>query len=514
LRASAIPFSSINWVKAVKTLSKSARLALLLSSVLYFFSYPEVDPDLWGHLFFGKEILQRGTLPPHNLYSYTAPDHAWINHEWLAEVILYGVYHFFGSGGLILFKMALGGVLVFLLNLTLRRSVSSLWVRALALVWTMAILSPGFNIRPQIFTYVLFTGLLVLFYRREEKESKALFLAPFFMSLWVHLHGGFVAGVGAISLFLLWTVIGGLRRRNRRAALMTEVVIPLMLSGLVLVLNPYGLQLLTFVGGDVLVRRPITEWEPIPLLDFSFLEFKLGLIWVLLATPWKGSWRRWDFVLTLLAALLALGHQRHTPLFAIAAAPFLAMGLQRVFPFVQKRMSEWLLATAVGGMALYQISAIGGVHLQNRFQLIVSPREYPTQAAEFLTRNGVHGNLAVPFEWGEYLIWKLYPEVRVSVDGRYTTAYPFEVIEDNFEWMRGGENWRRLLDIYPTDIAVTNRYHPVTALLRKDPEWVYIYSDPIAFIFVRNVPAQAGFLQKFKEKRLLPPEPPSLYFPG
>lgn len=498
----------------MKTLSQLARLALLLSSLLYFFSYPEVDPDLWGHLFFGKEILQRGTLPLHNLYSYTAPDHAWINHEWLAEVILYGVYLFLGSGGLILFKMALGGALVFLLDLTLRRSVSSLWARGLALVWVMAVVSPGFNIRPQIFTYFLFTGLLVVFYRREEKQTKALFAAPFLMGFWVNLHGGFVAGVGAISLFLLWTVIGGLRRGNRRAALMTEVVVPLTLSGLVLVLNPYGLQLLTFVGGDVLLRRPITEWEPIPLWGFSFLEFKLGLIFVLLATPWKGSWRRWDFVLTLLAALLALGHQRHTPLFAIAAAPFLSMGLQRVFPFVRKRMSEWLFATAVGGMALYQISTIGGVHLQNRFQLIVSPREYPTQAAEFLKRNGVRGNLAVPFDWGEYFIWKLYPDVRVSIDGRYTTAYPLEVVEDNFEWMRGGKSWKRLLERYPAEIAISRRGDSVTALMRQEPEWVYIYSDPIAFIFVKRTSGQSLLLEKFRTRKLLPPELTSLYFPG
>jgi len=89
-----------------------------------------------------------------------------------------------------------------------------------------------------------------------------------------------------------------------------------------------------------------------------------------------------------------------------------------------------------------------------------------------------------------------------------------EVIEDSWEWMKGGTRWRRYLERYPVEIAITKRYHPVTALLRKDPEWVYIYSDTVAFIFVRKTSSQQQLLDKFREKRLLPPQPPPIYFPG
>jgi hypothetical protein len=116
--------------------------------------------------------------------------------------------------------------------------------------------------------------------------------------------------------------------------------------------------------------------------------------------------------------------------------------------------------------------------------------------------------------WGEYLIWKLYPEIRVSIDGRYTTAYPMEVIQEHWDWMKGKKGWRKLLDRYPAEIAITNRNHPVTALLRKDPEWVYIYSDPVAFVFVRKTSSQEQLLDKFRKKQLLPPQPPLVHFPG
>ena len=113
------------------------------SSLLYFFSFPGVDNDLWGHLFFGREIVQRGQLPLTNLFSYTVPHHPWVNHEWLAEVIFYEVYSNLGSPGLVLLKVVIGSSIVCMLNGIIRQRVSSIWARVIALVWLMALLSPG-----------------------------------------------------------------------------------------------------------------------------------------------------------------------------------------------------------------------------------------------------------------------------------------------------------------------------------------------------------------------------------
>jgi len=30
------------------------------------------DPDLWGHILWGRELLAHGSLPANNVYSYTA----------------------------------------------------------------------------------------------------------------------------------------------------------------------------------------------------------------------------------------------------------------------------------------------------------------------------------------------------------------------------------------------------------------------------------------------------------
>ncbi|MBI2985992.1 MAG: hypothetical protein HYY45_04410 [Deltaproteobacteria bacterium] len=498
----------------MKTISNLILLLLLLVSLFYFFSYPGVDPDLWGHLFFGREILQSGKLPLQNLYSYTAPYHPWINHEWLAEVVFYCIFYFFGSPGLILLKVAIGSMVVWVLDLNIKDGVASRFVRVLALVWAMAVLSPGFNIRPQLFTYLLFTAFLFLFYGYEKGSKFILYWAPCLMILWVNLHGGFVAGLGALGWFSIWTVIRERRGGEASRLIALRIIVPLVLSVIFSVLNPYGLNLLSFLSKDLLFDRPITEWQPISFLDFSFLGFKLAVVVVALFCVRQRSFCRWNFLLGVVAALFAIRHQRHVPLFAIAAAPLLAKGIEGLLEWVKKRARESILAVGLFVLTLYQYYEAGRVLLEHRFQLVVDPREYPTQAVDFLRRNGIRGNLAVPFDWGEYFIWKLYPEIRVSIDGRYTTAYPLSLVEDNWNWMEGKKGWRKLLERYPSEIAITNRYHPVTGLLRKDPEWVYIYSDPVAFVFVRKTPAQEGLLARFREKRLLPPRPPPLYFPG
>ncbi len=223
----------------------------------------------------------------------------------------------------------------------------------------MALLSPGFHIRPQIFTYFLFTVFLYVFHRCKEKGPGA-------RVLWIS---------GALCL-------------------------------LALVVNPYGLELLRFLWRDLRIDRPITEWDPVPRWNLSFLEIQIAFL-VVLSSIRKISWIKWDFVLTLFTVFLAFRHQRRTPLFALAAAPFLAQGLETIIRAVgtvlakgkQTKLSLPAQGVFVAGIlvvATVQLVWLGRIHWTNRFQLTVSPSEYPLQAADFLKRNRIIGNIVVP----------------------------------------------------------------------------------------------------------------------
>src|SRR5689334_538935 len=67
------------------------------------------DPDLWGHVAFGRDIVQQRTPRLRDVYSFTS-DRPWINHEWLSEVAIYGSYATFGGAGLIALKVLVCGM--------------------------------------------------------------------------------------------------------------------------------------------------------------------------------------------------------------------------------------------------------------------------------------------------------------------------------------------------------------------------------------------------------------------
>ena len=131
---------------------------LVVSSGIYFFSFITADPDLWGHIKFGGDIWVSKSIPRVDIYSYTAYGKEWINHEWLSELLMYGVYNTFGSSGLLVCKLLIGLAIIFILSRISRyRSKDYL---AYGIVYSIAvfIMSPGFMTRPQVLTF-LFTAI-------------------------------------------------------------------------------------------------------------------------------------------------------------------------------------------------------------------------------------------------------------------------------------------------------------------------------------------------------------------
>jgi hypothetical protein len=122
--------------------------------------------------------------------------------------------------------------------------------------------------------------------------------------------------------------------------------------------------------------------------------------------------------------------------------------------------------------------------------------DYPIDTIAFLNASGFRGNVAMPFEWGSYASWKLAPESRVFIDGRFETVYPKQVIDDYFAFMHGTPGWERLLDAYPTEIVVVQRWREIHPRLFARHDLKYVYSDPAALVFVRRTETNADALDR------------------
>ncbi len=241
-------------------------IAFVIASAIYSASPPVADNDIWGHVYFGRAILDAGGLPTSNQYSYTSPDHRWINHEILAECIFAMVYDRFGCPGLLVLKLLLGLVTVALMARAAARRSSRPLYWAMAVAVCALLMSWGYLVRPQIFTSL---ALALLWERLGAHESapswSTLAALPLIFALWVNTHGGVLAGIGVLGIYAAAAlpVAGG--------SVVAAIALMTLLS---LLANPYGIDLPLFLVEDLSRSRPITEWQPILLLEPSHVLFK------------------------------------------------------------------------------------------------------------------------------------------------------------------------------------------------------------------------------------------------
>lgn len=70
------------------------------------------DLDLWWHLKIGEQIWATHSIPRFDTFSFTTNHHLRTPHEWLAEWLLFGVYHFAGYSGLMAWMCVVGSAIV------------------------------------------------------------------------------------------------------------------------------------------------------------------------------------------------------------------------------------------------------------------------------------------------------------------------------------------------------------------------------------------------------------------
>jgi hypothetical protein len=473
--------------------------ALWIATSLAILVPSAVDPDLWGHVLFGRMLLA-GPLPATNGLAYTAADHPWVNHEILAEVFMASTYETGGAPGLVGLKVLLGLGTLLIVWRTAAREASDPVAAAVATAVTALVMAPGFMIRPQLFTLLFLASTLGVLQREGYRARGRAWALPVLMVLWVNTHGGVLAGVGLAALSLGTAALVDLVARRVRARDVAASAAIILACVAALAANPYGTEMIRFLLHDVTPTVAISEWKPVPLLDTSFLGFKALLVVVAVAAL-RRRIALPALVVVAATAVQALLHRRHVPLFAIAAAPILACQVRDLGAAVAGRMpagSGWRLARAgIAVAAVLQIAGAGVACWRAGGRIEVDPRVYPVQALRFLAQNAITGNVALPFRWGEYALWSLPAGGSVAVDGRFTTAYPGSILESAWAFMSGGPGWDALLNEHPTDVVVTDRHQAPAQLLRHHPEWEYVYSDPLTLIFVRKVPSQADTLARF-----------------
>src|SRR5690348_2702784 len=161
--------------KAAVTPQAALRIALA-AVVLAVFAHTRADPDLWGHVRFGDDILRQHAIPRVDPYSFTS-DRAWINHEWLAECVMAAAYRIAGPSGLIVLKVLLLLAMAALVVTALHAAGVDDRARDLLIaIVAIGTIAQANHVRPQLFSLLCFATLLALLVRTDEGRDRATWL--------------------------------------------------------------------------------------------------------------------------------------------------------------------------------------------------------------------------------------------------------------------------------------------------------------------------------------------------
>jgi hypothetical protein len=501
----------------MSSLTPSRLLTLILFVALFVMpAQPITDPDLWWHIRTGQWMLEQRAIPHTDPFSLTENGKPWVEHEWLANIGLYVLYQIGGLQLLILITCAL-----ITLTFALVYRMSALRPQVAVFTTLLAALASAFTWDPRPHILTLFCAALtfcILQHARNGSPRILWWLVPI-MFVWVNLHSGFFLGfvfmltalVGACAEALwvrftpLWSSVQ-LSLANIKVALVERDWFPQRFSQTVLLVwiasfavtlvNPNGLamHLIPFrTLGNTTIPLYIAEWRSPNFHDPRLLPF--AALWLGVLASVAMARRRLHF--TDLLLLLGLGYEsfvsaRNIPFFAIVAAPLITQQLASVFettaqssvvthrPSRLRLMFNWLVALLVLLAAFSQLVNT----LLHTNQSVA--KIFPAQSAAYLLRTRPAGPLLNSYNFGGYLIWQLYPDYLIFIDGRAEFLYSDAFIREYYAriWQATG-NWQAYLDHYHINLVVIETNGALAAKLRHSQRWRVLQSDAVATIFQR-----------------------------
>jgi hypothetical protein len=468
-------------------------LALAAIALLSMFSGEVGDADTWFHLRTGAYVVQNRKLPAPDPFSWTTymgqPAYPGeettrdlnLKHEWGAQVILYLVYAAGGFPAMVIFK---AGCLTFLCGMigwvVWRRS-DRFYIAVAAGMAAGMIARTTAADRPYLVTYVFIAITLWILERRRP-----LWLLPPLFILWANAHGGYFMG---------WVLLGGYcgealfqRLRGRppqdEKTLWVASLLAILASGL----NPTYFNVIPglFAYQHSTLQRSLKEWHPASLWPPSWYSCLLVGAAIVLLWAWRRV-RVSDVLLFAVFAAMSLMAQRNIIFVGIIAPIVIASYLpewKRPLP----QFAEFAVPLVLLAIAGQRIAS------GEAFQLRAADWQYPAGPVKFLKDHNVTAPVFNIYEWGGYLMWAGYPELKTFVDGRALNESVFQ------DYMKIALNYRDaqpLLDKYGVQVLVlqgfeywTGRLYMLAAAL-SDPaqsKWKLVYEDKTAMVFMRQPP--------------------------
>jgi hypothetical protein len=496
--------------------SRSKFLFLLVILAVFFSSFFKIaDLDFWWHLKTGEIIVKEKAFQHHEIYSFTANGREYIDHEWLFQVLQYFTFNNFGSFGIILLKIAVILTIYLLLMRFLIKEGIPIRLAVAILLFSICGARSRFIERPEIFTILLLLSCYILIDSYLKKgHQKSIFLILLLIPVWSNIHAAVILGLLLQVIFLLGILMEKLIQRSypvfydaQKKQIYTLIAV-LIASTLLTGFNPYGYRLLkvpfelTAIIDSGLLKNQ--EWQHPSPWNLPF--FYICLIVTLLLNVF--NFRRLhivNFLLTAFLGYVSLKYVRNVGLFCmmmpVLISPYAAsLAKSRILPGIALVTSMLMLLFNLFNKSIFEFGTGKASY-------------FPEKIVHFTKRENLKGHMINSYGFGGYLIWTLFPERKVFIDGRNEVYLP--LLEKLHESVTDSRKWYAILKEYEIEYALLNyvddmeivtvmtpgekpviTYAPFTSTHFPRSGWALVYFDDTGMILIKR----AGINQQLVSK--------------
>ncbi len=507
------------YLKASRT---TAGFALALGLLYLFLSYrPLWHTDLWGHLAYGRLIVDSKSLPATEPLMPLAAGVPFIDTAWLSQVIGFEAWTRMGVTSLnFLYAAAITAMAAQLVWRGYQRSQSFGITLAGLMLWLWGCWQHLNIMRPQMAGMLCFILLLTLLTSRHRRKWHWVFVPALFVA-WANLHGSFLVGLlllagMAFGRGLDLAVRCGEVRAIWRDSRVRRYVLMLELAAAAVLINPYGLRLYAEVFS--VANHPniaeLTEWGPLQLRMVQGQA--TAVIALLLIVLYRLSPRRVTAAEVLLLfgfGAAALWSSRMLVWWVPVAVTF---GMQHAgaiwhqwrsnseIALPAQQNGRWSVITAGILWICFAFTPFGGRVLHGNegklnLEKLLS-RETPLGVIDHLKKRAdqnrlPRGLIFNTYEWGDYLLWAGSddlssagpPKLKVFL-ASHVHLVPREVWNDYVAISNVASGWEEMLDRYGVNVIVLDSatHAPLIGRLRENENWRQTYSDNVGAVFVRR----------------------------
>ena len=496
--------------RLLNTILSSRRLLVVvfMSVIFAAASRPIRDPDFYWHLKTGEYLVETRSIPKTDIFSTSKFGSEWVTHEWLSELFMYSIFRWLGYAGLI---AAFAAIITLTFSLAYRRCKEVAphpYIAGFALIIGAAATMPTWGVRPQMLS-MLFASIFVLVlgdYCRNVRTKAIWFLIPL-MVLWVNLHAGYAMGLALIVLTIVSLLTDGLLLPD---ASIKKTWPPIRTLSLLLIgcigavsLNPSGTRMYSYPFETLTsssMMQYIQEWKSPNFHEPMFQALALLFLVTFAALTLSGKRARpGELLMLLVTALATLRSSRNVPFFALLAIPLLAehswhwvtaqtWGQWLTKPETRETGKASVLKIVLNVLVLLIIPlTVVGLRIEAsvKNQWPTESEVFPAAAVDFMLKEKPPQPIYNEYVWGGYLIWRLYPEYRVNMDGR-ADVYGDALIEEFLAVHDGETKWREPLEQQGIRTVLVKPDVPLASLLRQETGWQNVYEDKRSVIFVRR----------------------------